>query len=562
MQRTVLLLPLFLLDPCGEPDPTSVEALYVPPLAPVSNGRFATSTECRDCHANFPSAQAMRDEAGRPIAMHDLWSGTMMANASRDPLWRAVVSAEIARTPNAKAAIEDKCLRCHAPMASEDNAITGGAPLKLSILTSQSTQGALALDGVSCTLCHQIDADNLGEPSSFSGGFHVTPRQETHGPHQDPVGAGMEDTSGFAPVFATHTLDSEFCATCHTLFTDTLTAAGTPTGEKMPEQTAYLEWLNSSFSDPTTGQSCQDCHLPTVSEDGLPITTQIARGRNGMDIPNLPARNPYGRHVFVGGNTLVPGMFRDYADTLNPVGTLDELAATLERNRRHLQYETANVSLARAEVTGGALTLDVVVRNLGGHKLPTGIPLRRAWLHVVVRDGDGNLIFESGAADRAGRILGPDGLPLAFEAAGGPIEAHHQRITSMGEVQIYEAVMADSAGKATFTLLRAADYVKDNRLLPLGWDPGATGVATIAPRGVGADTSFTGGSDTVTYTVDVSRGDPPYDVTVEALFQPLSTRAAAELFLTSTPEIDAFEVMYNAADRSPTVLHSVEQRVF
>ena len=37
----------------------------------------------------------------------------------------------------------------------------------------------------------------------------------------------------------------------------------------------------------------------------------------------------------------------------------------------------------------GRLHADVVVENLGGHKLPTAYPSRRAWLHVIVRDRSG-----------------------------------------------------------------------------------------------------------------------------------------------------------------------------
>ena len=60
----------------------------------------------------------MRDETGESVAPFDLWRASMMANSARDPIWRAMVSTEVAATPSRKAEIGAKCTRCHAPMAS------------------------------------------------------------------------------------------------------------------------------------------------------------------------------------------------------------------------------------------------------------------------------------------------------------------------------------------------------------------------------------------------------------------------------------------------------------
>ena len=46
----------------------------------------------------------------------------------------------------------------------------------------------------------------------------------------------------------------------------------------------------------------------------------------------------------------------------------------------------ARSPIGAADARSGRLTAEVRVENLGGHKLPTAFPSRRAWLHVVVRD--------------------------------------------------------------------------------------------------------------------------------------------------------------------------------
>ena len=87
----------------------------------------------------------------------------MMANSGRDPYWRAGVSAEIALIPSRRSEIEEKCTRCHTPMASSahnaSNTERHWAPGKDETSIPLSD---FALDGVSCTVCHAILPDGLG----------------------------------------------------------------------------------------------------------------------------------------------------------------------------------------------------------------------------------------------------------------------------------------------------------------------------------------------------------------------------------------------------------------
>ena len=110
----------------SQPGPnTEIQMHHNEPVSPTSfetdnsaNPHFLDSKNCALCHSNSDRAIAMRDRKNRPIAPYDLWQASMMANSSRDPYWRAVLSAEVVATPSKKALIEEKCTRCHAPMAA------------------------------------------------------------------------------------------------------------------------------------------------------------------------------------------------------------------------------------------------------------------------------------------------------------------------------------------------------------------------------------------------------------------------------------------------------------
>jgi hypothetical protein len=169
-----------------------------------------------------------------------------------------------------------------------------------------------------------------------------------------------------------------------------------------------------------------------------------------------------------------------------------------------LQTETATVSIVRSEVIGQHLHVDVLVTNLTGHKLPTGYPSRRAWLHVTVRDRTGRSIFESGAIAEDGRIAGNGNDD---DATG--VEPHYEEIRSADDVQIYESIMADANGRVTTGLLRATAFVKDNRLLPRGFDKN-TAPREAAVRGNAViDPDFTGDGDRTRYIVPLAGAEGP-----------------------------------------------------
>lgn len=535
-----------------------------PPLSPLAATRaveddaFVTAPICAECHSNAPGSDAMRDEASRPIAPFDLWRSSMMASSARDPLWRAVMSAEIATTPSRKADIEAKCFSCHAPMATRAGLEDGQLP-SLEMVYTNTDRSQILLDGVSCAVCHQITSEDLGEDASYSGNFVLNDEREIYGPHGNPFGMPMARATGYTPGYAEHMTESALCGTCHTLFTNTLDPDGNPTGDHFAEQTPYLEWRNSAFNDELPSPlleaaSCRDCHVPITSVDGVGIHTEIARlGRA------LSPRSPFGRHVFVGANTLIPAILRDNAADLRPNASATELDATIAAAREQLQERTATIELVSASRDGDRITMRLRLQNLAGHKLPTGFPSRRAWVRVQVVDDGGQNVFSSGVTNAMGQLVDSRGEVLTSEAAGGPVQPHRDLIDEDDQVLILEDVMADVHGAPTFTLLRAATHLKDNRLLPKGWNPNHPDAEHTRVYGEAAtDASFVDGADVITYAFVAPKDHGPYRIQAAFLYQTVSPRFAAELFTHSTSEVEAFARYYAPIGSPPETMASLE----
>src|SRR3982074_2897784 len=215
------------------------------------------------------------------------------------------------------------------------------------------------------------------------------------------------------------------------------------------------------------------------------------------------------------------GMLQDHRDDLATEALPEEMDAAMKRTAEFLKTQAAKVTITRMDPTPNGLAVEVHVENLGGHKLPTAYPSRRAWLHFTVKDGNGRVVFESGALNPDGSIIGNDNDedPLKFEP-------HYREITSSQEVEIYETILKDSEGKVTTGLLHAVGYLKDNRLLPHGFDK-ATANKDIAVTGDAAnDPGFTDSGVSGGYGVSDWTGPGPFRVEEELCVKPVCVRCA------------------------------------
>jgi hypothetical protein len=501
---------------------------------------FQTSDRCVACHNGITTP------TGEDISIGVNWRTSMMANAARDPYWMAGVRRETLDHPTAAAHIQDECTICHMPMMRYEARLAGAEGQVFAHLPPDLSKAGdrLSDDGVSCSVCHQIAAQNLGKRESFVGGFAIDEKavpgaRRIFGPFEIEKGSEtiMHSSSTFKPAEGKHIQSSELCATCHTLITQALDADGKIIGE-LPEQVPYQEWQHSDYQ---ATRSCQSCHMPVVQED-VPITSVFGEPRSG-----------FSRHTFVGGNFFIQRMLNRFRGDLSVQAQPQEMDAAVKRTIAHLQSETARVSIADVNVRNQRLEAVIQVQNLGGHKLPTAYPSRRAWLHVTLRDRTGRVVFDSGSLNADGSIQGNDN-----DEDAARFEPHYREITQGDQVQIYESVMVGADGAVTTGLLTATRYVKDNRLLPQGFDK-VTATKDIAVHGdAEGDDDFGSGGDRVRYSVAVDDSQGPFQVDAELWFQPVAYRWAMNLKKYDAAEPKRFVGFYEqtASGSAVTLAHA------
>jgi len=227
------------------------------------------------------------------------------------------------------------CAACHTPAAAIDAAYS----------TDPTTVSGVGAEGVACDFCHKVWDVSLdpisGLPYPNMPGvlsFEFCRPAEGHqffaGPFDD-VAPG-EDT--YSPLQK----QSQYCAPCHFgVFWDTVV------------YNSFGEWLESPYSNPQTGKTCQDCHMPPGQNN------HFARLDKGGII-----RDP--QTIF---SHFMPG------------------AANQE-----LLQNAVNMDV-KADRRGQQLVVTVTITNdRTGHHVPTDSPLRHLILVVRAINTQGNLL--------------------------------------------------------------------------------------------------------------------------------------------------------------------------
>ena len=420
--------------------------------------------------------------------------------------------------------------------------------------------GALARDGVSCMACHRIVEDKLARnetdpltsflKSNITGNFTVGPVDQIFGPFTDQeiVTDPMNNSIGIKPKHDPYIKKSRMCGNCHTINLPLMDNPTLDPGKPHLEQLTYLEWLNSGYQNEIgnspKAQTCQDCHMATKYSNSkgtltVPVIRQPIAFIEDDQYPQTGNRLPadkirvrfrdkgFARHQLQGLNVSLLEMFRQYMKGYSSNGStmlanqilgvrqndymsgLDDLSTAIDAFVELGQNSTASVALSPVTVSNQKLIADVMVTNNTGHRLPSGVGFRRAFLEMkVIENATGQTVWCSGCTNELGVITDGGGaqskrLPSElFDVYNdGSKPANHDypapcnnnflpginpqyyqphyfwdldketgsAITRQDQVQIYEELNLNNQCALTTSFIRRDYQLKDNRLLPFGW---------------------------------------------------------------------------------------------
>jgi hypothetical protein len=478
--------------------------------------------------------------------------------------------------------------------------------------------GGLARDGVSCTTCHHVAVPaKLEFGDTFTGDFHVGKPDEIHGPFAGPQQVPMVHALGITPVERTDLTSSKVCGSCHSVVLPVFdgNVPWVPPHAKLPEieieQATYPEWVFSDFRDGgPAAQSCQDCHMSTNYPGMAPLAFKIAAIEEASNMPqvenrrpmseiDLKPRSPYGRHVLVGLNVFFNKLAQQFPEILgiriqDPMLVtrgVAPLETTFNSMVQQADSATAQVSVTGVRIAGGQLVAAVQVQNQVGHKFPSGVGFRRVFLRLEVLDADGRELWVSGRTTPEGVLVDPSGQPipgeLFWKSECRPMTAaeqknlfqpHYLTITRQDQVQIYQELVRDPQRKFTTSFLSLADVVKDNRLLPRGWNPSISlarseglGSAKLSaealvhrvlpelPDGRGGEVDdpwykprseggLGGGGDALTYAIPLAdlKGAKPASVRVTLFYQSIPPFYLQDRFCTTPAQPDTSRLFFVA----------------
>ena len=541
-------------------------------VGPNGATSFYTAEVCSGCHDASNLAFAVQSNMSWPqntppknppivnslknISPFGEWGASLMGLAARDPVFQAQRESETLTYPSVKDEIDNTCYTCHGVMGKRQLDIDRPGALfthKHFLATSgpDAIYGGLARDGISCLACHRMTPDGLGTQASFTGNFKVTDPKTVFGPFKDVVTFPMQNSVDMTPKHGDAINDPAMCGSCHVVETEILNKNVTynrSTFGKQPkshEQTTYLEWLNSRFQTKAapgpgaTPQTCQQCHMPRTV-NGQVITTKIANiedntyvDASGKPFPNtapaaditMKPRSEFGRHTFVGANVFVLEMFRQFKEQLgltvdqkagdpnydtSNFSVLPRLDLAVAETTQQVQSASASVAIRALRKSTNGLDVDIEVVNLTGHKFPSGVGFRRAFIEFTAMDATGKVIWSSGRSTDKGVLIDDSGTPLVTEFSKTQWQPHWRIISGSKYAQIYESRTKDLQGLLTTSFLGLAKPVKDNRLMPGGWNingPYASWTTPVAVPSTGSPGYYNGaGSDLVTYRMPAAIG--------------------------------------------------------
>ena len=428
--------------------PTEIQQ---PGTQPNEVSGLETPDKCDNCHGGYNQA----------VEPSFNWRGSMMANATRDPIFWATLAVAEQDFDGAG----DLCIRCHSTAGWLGGRST---PTDGSALTAGDT------DGVECDACHKMTNPNNrellgvmrgdfvanagntenapGDGYYGSGMMSIWPGSEKLGPYSDPAARHQFLQSRFHR-------DVDFCGSCHDVsnaavgdlahnngapiplqagtFSGVLGSpvAGKAAFNNLPYKYGVVERTFSEFrsgalsgtlvsaypnlpadlkagaikaafdsariANPTTPGNYQDGTLRYFSCQTCHMRAVNGAGCNkaGAPIrPDLPL------HDMTGGNYWMPDaiLYQNTQGTLRLGGglTLTQISALNASKLRAQQQLDLAASLSVSSNT-------LRITNLTGHKLISGYPEgRRMWINVKWYDSADVLLREDGKYDVVASVSG------------------------------------------------------------------------------------------------------------------------------------------------------------
>ncbi len=258
------------------------------------------------------------------------------------------------------------CASCHTPIAStipnQVNCAWSGCHNDITIehangvIDKAVSPVALAgKEGITCEFCHKISEVILDPKTKLPlpdmpGILSVKLARPPDG-QQVFFGTviDMNRRVSYLPLEA----KSEFCAPCHYGVFGGVVGSGEVTGGTLIYN-SYGEWLNSPYSDPKTGKTCQECHMPADPSVNYTV---------------FPEKGGITRDYTAFHSHTMPGAY-------DP--TLLKYAVTMKSSATH---------------SGDQLTVNVSINNdKTGHDVPTDEPMRSMMLVVQVLDTNGKSV--------------------------------------------------------------------------------------------------------------------------------------------------------------------------
>ena len=427
------------------------------PLPPGDNINYAWfsfggvqgTASCGLCHREYPEWQSdAHSNSAKNVRFTSVYSGTNAQGQDSQPVIWGINGKPLQPDPNKPdygpgyrldyPNRAGNCATCHTPVASKvDNTSNcGWSGCHTDITTEQSrgiippSTSAIALsgdgaEGITCDFCHKVgdvilDPKTHLPPADMPGILSMRLYRPKDG--EQVFFGTLVDVNrrvSYSPIES----QSEFCAPCHYGVFGGVVGVGQVTGGTVIYN-SYGEWLDSPYSNPQTGKTCQECHMPV----------------SGANYYVFPSQG---------------GITRDYQPFHNHTmpGAADEQllknAVSMKSNAQRVNDQlSVNVS---------------IFNNNTGHDIPTDAPIRQMILVVEATDAAGKpLDLKNGPVnpDWAGDFAGVPGKTfmkvLRDDWTGEtPTTAYWRPVTVVEDTRL--AALATDLEQFTFQLPKGTD---------------------------------------------------------------------------------------------------------